>query len=91
MQEVLWQNQRPRRNNAAIDAVRADVEQYPETLVRRRAQQFGMPPTTLWKNFKVDLHNFPYKNQMGQKLHALRFIEVDVSKSKNWRFSHKDS
>lgn len=59
---------RPRRSGDVIEGVRADVAENPGTSYRRRAQQFGMAPTTLWKILKIDLHFFPYKMQLAQQM-----------------------
>lgn len=59
---------RPRRSNEVIRAVRADVADSPGTSYRRRAQQFGLSPTSMWRILKVDLHFFPYKMQTTLKL-----------------------
>lgn len=59
---------RPRRSNEVIDAVRSDVQDHPNTSYRRRAQEFGLSPTTLRRILRVDLRLFPYKMHMAQRL-----------------------
>jgi len=65
-----WQPRRPRsrRSNENIAAVQADVRENPNTSYRRRALQLGLSATTLRRILKDDLHLFPYKVQITQRL-----------------------
>lgn len=57
---------RTRRSGDVIEGVRADIEETLGTSHRRRAQQFGVSSTTMWKILKINLHFFPYKMQLAQ-------------------------
>ena len=59
---------RPRRSAENIAAVRASVERSPRTSQKRRSQQLRMARSTLQRIIRVDLHLFPYKIQLTQRL-----------------------
>ena len=59
---------RPRRSAENIAAVRASVESSPRTSQKRRSQQLRMARSTLQRIIRVDLHLFPYKIQLTQRL-----------------------
>ena len=59
---------RPRRSAENIAAVRASVERSPRTSQKRRSQQLRMALSTLQRIIRVDLHLFPYKIQLTQRL-----------------------
>ena len=81
---------RPRRSAENIAAVRASVERSPRTSQKRRSQQLRMARSTLQRIIRVDLHLFPYKIQLTQRLlpadrprrleWAQRVIEMAVNK-----------
>ena len=59
---------RPRRSDENIALVRASVETSPRTSQNRRSQQLGIARTTLQRIIRIDLHLFPYKIQLTQRL-----------------------
>ena len=59
---------RPRRSAENIAAVRASVERSPRTSQKRRSQQLGMARSTLQRIIRIDLHLFPYKIQLTQRM-----------------------
>lgn len=67
---------RPRTGRSAenIDAVRQSVEENPETSTRRRSSQLQLSDRTLRRILKHDLHLFPYKIQLVQKLNPEDFV-----------------
>lgn len=66
--DVVESEQLDPENVLSIDLVRTDVEDHPETSVRRRASQFQMSVRSLRRILKIDLSLFPYKVQLVQKL-----------------------
>lgn len=61
-------HQRPRRSNELVDAVRESVAENPHVSYRHRAQHFGVSGTTMRRILKDDLHLFPYKVQLTQRI-----------------------
>jgi hypothetical protein len=59
---------RPGRSNENIEAVRQSVAVNPSVSYRRRSQQLNISGTTLRRILKQDLHMFPYKVQLTQRL-----------------------
>lgn len=64
------------RTEENIAVVEASVEENDNLSIRRRAQQIGLCPSTLWKILRKDLGLVPYKIQLVQELkphdHRLR-------------------
>ena len=61
----------PRRTVATpenIAAVQESVAESPTTSIRHRSQELGISPSVLWRILHKDLHLFPYKIQLTQKL-----------------------
>ena len=59
---------RPRRSDDNIALVQASVQRSPTTSQTRRSEQLGIKRTTLRRILHHDLHLFPYKVQLTQKL-----------------------
>lgn len=59
---------RPRRSNELVEMIRESVAEHPEISYRHRAQQFGVSGTTLRRILKEELHLFPYKVQLTQRI-----------------------
>ncbi|KYN43117.1 hypothetical protein ALC56_02492 [Trachymyrmex septentrionalis] len=59
---------RPRRSDDIIALVQASVQRSPTTSQTRRSEQLGIKRTTLRRILHHDLHLFPYKVQVTQKL-----------------------
>lgn len=66
---------RPRRSNENIEAVQRSVAENANVSYRRRSQQLNISGTTLRRILKDDLHMFPYKVQLTQ-----RILEKDNSR-----------
>lgn len=56
------------RNQESVQRVREDVSDHPETSIRRRSRQLGIPSTSLHRILHEDLHNRAYKVQLVQEL-----------------------
>lgn len=86
---------RPRRSDDNIALVQASVQRSPTTSQKRRSEQLGIKRTTLHRILRHDLHLFPYKIQLTQKLlpadkpcrleWAQRVIEMAESDEHFWR------
>lgn len=61
-------HQRPRRSNELVEAVRESVAENPNESYRHRTQHFNVSGTTLRRILKDDLHLFPYKVQLTQRI-----------------------
>lgn len=47
----------PRRSNEVIEVITADFPKHLDTSYRRRAKQFGIHPSNLWKLYNIRLHD----------------------------------
>jgi len=70
---------RPRRSDDNIALVQASVQRSPTTSQTRRSEQLGIKRTTLRRILHHDLHLFPYKVQVTQKL-----LPVDKPRRLEW-------
>ena len=59
---------RPKRSGEIIEAVKDSVADNPNVSYRRRSQELNVSGTTLRRILKQDLHLFPYKVQITQRL-----------------------
>ena len=59
---------RPRRSDEVVEAVRDSVADNPNVSYHRRSQELNVSGTTLRRIMKHDLHLFPYKVQLTQRL-----------------------
>lgn len=59
---------RTMRSDQNIERVRASVERSPTTSSRRRSLELGLSDRTLRRIVRVDLHMYPYKIQITQKI-----------------------
>lgn len=59
---------RKRRSNEIVETVKQSVLRSPNLSYRHRAQQLNIKGTTLRRILKEDLHMFPYKVQITQRL-----------------------
>ena len=60
--------QRGTRSAENVEEVRTSVLRSPIKSVRRRAQELGLPKSSLQRILRLDLHVFPYQVQVMQKL-----------------------
>ena len=76
------------RTEESIAVVEASVEENGILSIRRRAQEVGLCPSTLWKILRKDLGLVPYKIQLVQELkphdHHMR------SEFNNWSLNQLD-